>query len=250
MVHSMSRSLYRWLLYLHPPAFRQRFAEEMLSIFDEAAATYGVLRLFADGFVSLLRQWVVRAESRRLPVALAVPQGSPGPTTFFAWEHFEMPQYSLPLYRWIQGAVMTLGLLSAVWLMVGPGGRAPILPSDLAGPRGSRTAWASPTQNALGSADDFVPGTPGEGDYAMSGTAEDIHQHQLRQQERAIQNAVGEQSVPGSFYYVVESQGTAAETPKTPAGEQFSAWLSAFTAGSARSLRDSSRTTRIPASRT
>jgi hypothetical protein len=39
MAHSMSRSLYRWLLYLHPPAFRQLFAEEMLWIFDEAAAT-------------------------------------------------------------------------------------------------------------------------------------------------------------------------------------------------------------------
>ena len=28
MAHSMSRSLYRWLLYLHPPAFRQRFEPE------------------------------------------------------------------------------------------------------------------------------------------------------------------------------------------------------------------------------
>jgi CubicO group peptidase (beta-lactamase class C family) len=227
----MSRSLYRWLLYLHPPAFRQRFAEEMLWIFDEAAATHGVLRLFADGFVSLLRQWVVRPESWNLPVALAVPQASAGPSTFLAWEHFEVPQYSLPLYRWIQGGVMTLGLLSAVWLMAGPGRRAPILPSDFAGARGSRTAWALPTQNAPGSADDFFTGTSGEGGYAMSGTTEDTHQHQLRQQKRALQNALAEQSVPGSFYYVVESRGTAVETPKTPAGEQFSAWLSAFNRG-------------------
>lgn len=231
MAHSMSRSLYRWLLYLHPPAFRQRFAEEMLWIFDEAAATHGVLRLFADGFVSLLRQWVVRPESWNLPVALAVPQASAGPSTFLAWEHFEVPQYSLPLYRWIQGGVMTLGLLSAVWLMAGPGRRAPILPSDFAGARGSRTAWALPTQNAPGSADDFFTGTSGEGGYAMSGTTEDTHQHQLRQQKRALQNAIAEQSVPGSFYYVVESRGTAVETPKTPAGEQFSAWLSAFNRG-------------------
>ncbi|MCU1317518.1 MAG: hypothetical protein JWN63_2840 [Candidatus Acidoferrum typicum] len=231
MAHSMSRSLYRWLLYLHPPAFRQRFAEEMLWIFDEAAATHGVLRLFADGFVSLLRQWVVRPESWNLPVALAVPQASAGPSTFLAWEHFEVPQYSLPLYRWIQGGVVTLGLLSAVWLMAGPGRRVPILPRDFAGARGSRTAWALPTQNAPSSADDFFTGTSGEGGYAMSGTTEDTHQHQLRQQKRALQNAIAEQSVPGSFYYVVEPRGTAVETPKTPAGEQFSAWLSAFNRG-------------------
>ena len=37
MAQSMLRSLYRRLLCLHPPAFRQRFAEEMLWIFDEAA---------------------------------------------------------------------------------------------------------------------------------------------------------------------------------------------------------------------
>ena len=231
MAHSMSRSLYRWLLYLHPPAFRQRFAEEMLWIFDEAVATHGVLRLFGDGFASLLRQWAVRPESWKLPVALAVPQASAGSSTFFAREHFEVPQYSLPFYRWVQGGVMTLGLLSGVWSMAGQGGRAPILPSNLSGPRGSRTAWALPSQNAPGSADDFVPGTPGEGGYVISGTAESLHQHQLRQQERAIQNAVGGLSVPGSLFYVVESRGTTVEAPKTPAGEQFSAWLSAFNSG-------------------
>jgi hypothetical protein len=55
----MKRSLYRCLLWLHPPAFRQRFAEEMLWIFDETANT-GATRLLADGLVSLFRQWVVR----------------------------------------------------------------------------------------------------------------------------------------------------------------------------------------------
>ncbi len=39
------------------------------------------------------------------------------------------------------------------------------------------------------------------------------------------------QSVPGSFFYVVESRGTAVEVPKTPAGEQFSAWFGAFNSG-------------------
>jgi hypothetical protein len=56
----MKRSLYRCLLWLHPPAFRQRFAEEMLWIFDETAKPGGT-RLLADGLVSLLRQWVARS---------------------------------------------------------------------------------------------------------------------------------------------------------------------------------------------
>ncbi len=231
MADSMSRSLYRWLLYLHPPAFRQRFAEEMLWIFDEAAATNGVLRLFADGFVSLLRQWVVRPESWHLPLAAAIPRAPAGSSAFFAWEQFEVSQYSLPFYRWMQGGVISVGLVSVVWVMAGRGGRAPNLPSDLAGPRGSRTAWALSSQNALGSADDFVPSGTSAGGYAISGTAEDIHQRQLRRQQRAMRNAVMGQSVPGSFFYVVESRGTAVEVPKTPAGEQFSAWFGAFNSG-------------------
>src|SRR5260370_40251246 len=123
----------------------------------------------------------------------------------------------------MQGGVISVGLVSVVWVMAGRGGRAPNLPSDLAGPRGSRTAWALPSQNALGSADEFVPNGAGADGYATPGTAEDIHQRQLRQQERAMRNAVGRQSVSGSFFYVVESRGTSVEIPKTPAGEQFSA---------------------------
>jgi hypothetical protein len=56
----MKRSLYRCLLWLHPPDFRQRFAEEMLWIFDEAAQKDWT-RLLADGLVSLVRQWVARS---------------------------------------------------------------------------------------------------------------------------------------------------------------------------------------------
>ena len=31
------RTLYRYLVHLHPPAFRREFAAEMIWIFDEAA---------------------------------------------------------------------------------------------------------------------------------------------------------------------------------------------------------------------
>ena len=56
----MTRVLYRCLVRLHPSTFRQEFAGEMLWIFDEASAAHGVTHLFADGFVSLARQWLIR----------------------------------------------------------------------------------------------------------------------------------------------------------------------------------------------
>src|SRR6267143_1712364 len=179
MAQSMLRALYRGLLYLHPPAFRKRFAEEMLWIFDEAAATRGTLGLFGDGLVSLLRQWIVRPESWHAPLA-AIGPARAGSSALFAWEHFEVPQDRLPFYRWMQGSVISLGMLSAVLLMAGQGVRA----------------------------------------------------RQLRQQEKAIQVAIGGRSVPGSLrYFPAGSRAAAVETPKTPAGEQFSAWLKSFNSG-------------------
>jgi hypothetical protein len=56
----MTRALYRFLVRLHPPAFRREYSGEMLWIFDEMSAAQGVSRLFADGFLSLARQWLIR----------------------------------------------------------------------------------------------------------------------------------------------------------------------------------------------
>jgi hypothetical protein len=55
----MTRSFYRSLLWLHPPSFRRQFSGEMLWIFDEAAPAEGSVRLILDGFVSLVRQWML-----------------------------------------------------------------------------------------------------------------------------------------------------------------------------------------------
>ncbi len=57
----MTRTLYRWLIYLHPPAFRLRFEEELLWIFDESGNALGALPLIYDAAVSLLRQWLMRS---------------------------------------------------------------------------------------------------------------------------------------------------------------------------------------------
>ncbi len=58
----MLRSLYRCVLHLHPPGFRKRFADEMLSIFDASTGKPAAARLLADGLMSLMRQWTLRPE--------------------------------------------------------------------------------------------------------------------------------------------------------------------------------------------
>jgi hypothetical protein len=58
----MLRLLYRCALRLHPPAFRTRFADEMLSIFDQEKKRLAAVRLLIDCFVSLSRQWALRPE--------------------------------------------------------------------------------------------------------------------------------------------------------------------------------------------
>ena len=56
----MLRAIYLLVLRLHPPSFRRRFGEEILSIFDQSNAKQVKCRLLADGFFSLGRQWALR----------------------------------------------------------------------------------------------------------------------------------------------------------------------------------------------
>src|SRR5215475_1234821 len=73
----MLRSLYRTVLHLHPRFFRQRFADEMLSIFDEAESTGQRLGLLLDGWKSLARQWGLRPHFWEEPAMRATPNGAP-----------------------------------------------------------------------------------------------------------------------------------------------------------------------------
>jgi hypothetical protein len=58
----MNRTLYRWLICLHPPAFRLRFEQELLWIFDESSDASGAAApLLYDVAISLLRQWLMRS---------------------------------------------------------------------------------------------------------------------------------------------------------------------------------------------
>ena len=57
----MTRTAYRWLTCLHPPAFRLRFEQELLWIFDESSEASGAAPLLYDVVISLLRQWLMRS---------------------------------------------------------------------------------------------------------------------------------------------------------------------------------------------
>jgi hypothetical protein len=67
----MIRWLYSLFVRCHPHAFRRQFGDQMLSIFEESRRECGSFRLMFDGFVSLLRQWLLR-----LPQGGVVPRGA------------------------------------------------------------------------------------------------------------------------------------------------------------------------------
>lgn len=54
--------LYRLLLRLHPPEFRDRFSPEMALNLEETVPAERSPRLLFDCFVSLLRQWLLWTE--------------------------------------------------------------------------------------------------------------------------------------------------------------------------------------------
>ncbi len=63
------RSFYQLLVRMHPPAFRGRFGDQMISVFDEAGADH-TFDLIFDGLLSFTRQWLLRTDSWKLLVAV------------------------------------------------------------------------------------------------------------------------------------------------------------------------------------
>lgn len=68
----MTRALYRFLLLLHPADFRNRFALELIWIFDEASSSSGSVGLLADALISLARQWFLRSPLLKWAIATAL----------------------------------------------------------------------------------------------------------------------------------------------------------------------------------
>ncbi|HXJ91068.1 MAG TPA: hypothetical protein VMS18_29950 [Candidatus Binatia bacterium] len=81
----MLRHLYRVTLRLHPPAFRRRFGDEMLSIFDVTKGSSLRFQLLTDCILSLVRQWTLRSdfwnEASAVPVRPAAWNGLPSFST-------------------------------------------------------------------------------------------------------------------------------------------------------------------------
>lgn len=101
----MLRPLYRCILRLHPPAFRARFADEMLSIFDHAGGTRASLRLLLDGLLSLARQWILRPEFwHHRPVPAQQP-ASDGVPSFLSLDPFR-PRTAAVIHALVLSAVV------------------------------------------------------------------------------------------------------------------------------------------------
>lgn len=238
MSNARYRSLYRWLVCLHPLAFRQRFAEEMLCTFEEAAQERKAAGLFADAFLSLMRQWLFRPNAWRAPVAEIVVSGLHDSGSF-AWEHINVSETRLPAGRWLQGAVISLALFTCVWLAAAAHVHRLTVIADPAvasttatHDRSFRSAGseASDTDSLLGGAE--------ENGYTFGSPSTDIRERQRQQQAMAVQVATGGRVIPGSLYLLSESEDTPPRPPSTPAGEQLSAWLTAFNSGERTQLEE------------
>lgn len=106
----MLRLLYRWVLRAHPPYFRQRFGDEMQSIFDHAESTGTEVGLLVDGVLSLTRQWSLRPQFWEEPTLATAGDGVP---VFHTLGNF-MPRTAALVY----GAVLSaLALNGVCWTM-------------------------------------------------------------------------------------------------------------------------------------
>ena len=68
----MIRAAYRGLLWLHPAEFEERFAEEMLWLFDLKRPHEMGAALLLDCFVSLCKQWLACPPVRIFAIGLLV----------------------------------------------------------------------------------------------------------------------------------------------------------------------------------
>lgn len=66
----MTRFFYRFLIWMHPRAFRERFGDEMLCAFDEASDASAAPFLI-DGIASVARQWMFRSGLWRFSIGAA-----------------------------------------------------------------------------------------------------------------------------------------------------------------------------------
>lgn len=237
------RVAYRCVVQLHPQAFRERFGEEMAGIFEEARATHGALRLLGDGIFSVVRQWVVRPGAVTVAVGETAANG-PNDFQWFAWEHINAWPSRLPAWRWMQGGLTSLALFAAVWLAAMQAGtRLPIKSFGMEATTEMRTRGLAPSGAENGSAAGAGGGYFNGG--RASSTPLEAGEAQRRQQQLTAEGAAGEQLIPVGTL-AGEPQGLVPDVPKTPAGEQLSAWLRAFNSGERTQMEEQRKRFKTP----
>jgi len=107
----MHRLCYRCLLRFHPARFCERFAEEMLSIFDHVEGRALRSKLVADAFISLLRQWSIRPQNWEQKAPAGIPISATAAPAFFTLGEFKVRKSAL-----FYGAVLTLILYCGLFL--------------------------------------------------------------------------------------------------------------------------------------
>lgn len=118
----MGRLLYVWLVGLHPHCFRERFAQEMLGVYDEQTGSRGRAALFIDVLVSLFRQWVLRPAYREPALAMPLAAKSSDIPGFYTFDS-SLPRRS----ALVNGAVLSFVFFSALTFFIGRSGHLPRL---------------------------------------------------------------------------------------------------------------------------
>ena len=114
----MIRFFYLCLLRLHPRNFRQQFTEEMVWIFSQTKRPGEIALLFADAFLSLLRQWILRSEHwRRPPNQTASTETVAGVPAFYVIE-----SASLSIGVLLNGALLSLAAFGVAAFAIAHGG--------------------------------------------------------------------------------------------------------------------------------
>ena len=231
MAWQLYRLAYRCVVRMHPRIFREQFGEEMMWIFEEATETHGALRLLGDGVISVARQRIFRPRPSSVVVAEAA-SAALHEAGLFAWEHIGTSPSRLSAGRWLQGGLMSMVLFTGVWLAASQvGKRMPVTSFGADSDDAMRAGGLMPPSSENAAETGFGrSGGYGSGVDAVV-KPQNIRERQQRQQQLAVQVAAGAHIIPGATLLAVESQGVVPEVPKTPAGEQFSAWLRGFNSG-------------------
>jgi len=228
MGEPVSRFLYRCLLRLHPEAFRREFADEMLWIFDELTARKSSAPLVVDAAASLARQWILGMPWRKRPLAETVRAAAAAGS--FAWQHIEVPEPRLPLFRMMQGGAVALALFSA--LSFAAFRPVPRLAASSRGSGGVRGAAQQDWWGAFAASASGAKGSSVVRDGRQVARLSDSDYYPLS--APSAKNTVGEPATlvleagPARSDNAARFLAAQDDTAKSPAVKQFNSWLLEF----------------------